>query len=70
MPTHSLSTPKQIISLDEGILPLVPPEPQTSRPSSPMATSDKSQSPQSQKGSISSVKLKKVWPLACKIVLL
>lgn len=60
MPPHSLSTPKKIHTLDEGALPLVPSEPPNSRPSSPTATSDKSQSPQSQKGSISSIKLKKV----------
>ncbi|KYB29862.1 Protein lin-10-like Protein [Tribolium castaneum] len=61
MPSHSLSNPKQILNaMDEGTLPLVPSEPQISNPSSPTAVSEKSQSPQSQKGSISSSKIKKV----------
>lgn len=61
MPPLSLSNPKQMLNnMDEGTLPLVPPEPQLSDPSSPTAVSDKSQSPQSQKGSVSSNKLKKV----------
>lgn len=59
MPPHSLSTPK-LHTLEEGTLPLVPSEPRTSHPPSPTVTSDKSQSPQSQRGSISSIKLKKV----------
>jgi hypothetical protein len=60
MPSHSLSNPKQML-MDEGTLPLVPTEPpQISNPSSPTAVSEKSQSPQSQKGSISSSKIKKV----------
>ncbi|XP_044257558.1 uncharacterized protein LOC123006814 isoform X12 [Tribolium madens] len=60
MPSHSLSNPKQILNaMDEGTLPLVPSEPQISNPSSPTAVSEKSQSPQSQKGSISSSKIKK-----------
>ncbi|XP_031336886.1 uncharacterized protein LOC116166167 isoform X2 [Photinus pyralis] len=58
MPSHSLSTPKHMLNLDEGTIPLVLSEP-TSRPSSPAAESDKSQSPQSQKGSTSSIKPKK-----------
>ncbi|XP_068916238.1 uncharacterized protein [Tenebrio molitor] len=59
MPSHSLSNPKQML-MDEGTLPLVPTEPpQISNPSSPTAVSEKSQSPQSQKGSISSSKIKK-----------
>ncbi|KAF5297250.1 hypothetical protein FQR65_LT10022 [Abscondita terminalis] len=58
MPPHSLSTPKHMLDLEEGTIPLVLSEP-TSHPSSPAAESDKSQSPQSQKGSTSSVKPKK-----------
>lgn len=61
MPPHSLSNPKQMLNaMDEGTLPLVPSEPQISNPSSPTAVSEKSQSPQSQKGSVSSNKIKKV----------
>ncbi|XP_017787078.1 PREDICTED: amyloid beta A4 precursor protein-binding family A member 2-like isoform X12 [Nicrophorus vespilloides] len=60
MPPLSLSqTPKQIQPLDDGAVPLVSSDPLNSNHSSPNVTSDKSQSPQSQKGSISSVKLKK-----------
>ena len=59
MPPHSFSTPK-IHTVEEGALPLVPSETCISNPPSPTATSDKSQSPQSQKGSVSSIKLKKV----------
>lgn len=60
MPSHSLSTPKHMLTLDDGTTPLVLSEPPTSRPSSPAAESEKSQSPQSQKGSTSSINLKKV----------
>lgn len=59
MPPLSLSTPK-LHTLEEGTQPLVPSETRTSHPNSPTVTSDKSQSPQSQKGSVSSIKLKKV----------
>nr|XP_023017201.1 amyloid-beta A4 precursor protein-binding family A member 2-like isoform X6 [Leptinotarsa decemlineata] len=60
MPPLSLSNPKQILNtMDEGTLPLVPPETQISDPPSPTAVSEKSQSPQSQKGSVSSNKVKK-----------
>nr|XP_022901184.1 uncharacterized protein LOC111414179 isoform X3 [Onthophagus taurus] len=58
MPPLSLSTPK-IHALEEGTVPLVPSDARASHPPSPTVTSDKSQSPQSQKGSVSSVKLKK-----------
>lgn len=61
MPPLSLANPKQILNtMDEGTLPLVPSETQISDPSSPTAVSEKSQSPQSQKGSVSSNKVKKV----------
>lgn len=61
MPPISLSNPKHILNtMDEGTLPLVPSETQISEPPSPTAVSDKSQSPQSQKGSVSSNKMKKV----------
>lgn len=60
MPPHSLSSPKHLLDLDEGTMPLVLSEPPVSQPSSPIAESDKSQSPQSQKGSTSSIKPKKV----------
>lgn len=56
----SLNSKRILNSMDEGTLPLVPSETQISDPPSPSAVSDKSQSPQSQKGSISSNKLKKV----------
>ncbi|XP_065165950.1 uncharacterized protein [Atheta coriaria] len=62
MPPLSLpTTQKQIMHpLDEGTIPLASPtDPLISHPSSPNATSDKSQSPQSQKGSNASIKLKK-----------
>ncbi|XP_018578903.1 uncharacterized protein LOC108916989 isoform X3 [Anoplophora glabripennis] len=60
MPPISLSNPKHILNtMDEGTLPLVPSETQISEPPSPTAVSDKSQSPQSQKGSVSSNKMKK-----------
>ncbi|CAG9759960.1 unnamed protein product [Ceutorhynchus assimilis] len=61
MPQIGHSNPKQLLtSLDESSIPLVPSaEIQTSAPQSPSAASDKSQSPQSQKGSVSSNKTKK-----------
>lgn len=67
MPQLSLSNPKQILNaMDEDTLPLVPSEPQLSDPPSPSGVSEKSQSPQSQKGSVSSTnKQKKVWDCAC-----
>ncbi|XP_018325575.1 amyloid-beta A4 precursor protein-binding family A member 2-like isoform X8 [Agrilus planipennis] len=59
LPPHCLSTPNHMHALNEGVMPLISPDSQNSRPSSPTATSDKSRSPQSQKGSTASVKLKK-----------
>ncbi|XP_030756258.1 uncharacterized protein LOC115882361 isoform X4 [Sitophilus oryzae] len=61
LPQIGLSNPKQMLtSLDESSIPLVSPsDVQNSVPPSPSAVSDKSQSPQSQKGSVSSNKTKK-----------
>ncbi|XP_057666655.1 uncharacterized protein LOC130900197 isoform X2 [Diorhabda carinulata] len=59
MPPISLANPKILNSVDDGTLPLVPSETQISDPPSPTAASEKSQSPQSQKGSVSSNKIKK-----------
>ncbi|XP_048516695.1 uncharacterized protein LOC109540861 isoform X3 [Dendroctonus ponderosae] len=56
---HSISKPL-LTPLDESSIPLVPSSDlQNSVPQSPSAVSDKSQSPQSQKGSVSSNKTKK-----------
>lgn len=62
MPQIGISNPKQMLtSLDESSIPLVSSsDVQNSEPQSPSAVSDKSQSPQSQKGSVSSNKTKKV----------
>ncbi|XP_066258835.1 amyloid-beta A4 precursor protein-binding family A member 2-like isoform X9 [Euwallacea similis] len=61
MPQIGHANPKQLLSsLDESSIPLVPSSDiQNSPPQSPSAASDKSQSPQSQKGSVSSNKTKK-----------
>ncbi|XP_050519209.1 amyloid-beta A4 precursor protein-binding family A member 2-like isoform X8 [Diabrotica virgifera virgifera] len=59
MPSLNLANPKILNSMDEGTLPLVPSETQISDPSSPSAVSEKSQSPQIQKGPISSNRIKK-----------
>ncbi|CAH0562595.1 unnamed protein product [Brassicogethes aeneus] len=61
LPALGLTNPKQMLNaMDEGVtLPLVPSETPNSNPPSPTAVSDKSQSPQSQKGSVTSNKLKK-----------